>query len=192
MSNGKTRSAPARRHVIRQSPNPIIASKTPPRANRPRRPIHRRSLAFRQRPFFDQHHTRPAPGAKLHAVRLGRDEKASSGLSLKPTDLPSLLTEQRAHFSPLWGLHPTARPCRRTSNHLRDRLGSEAPPTADRAASSRPRCREGPRAARRGLDSVGDRTLSCERRLRGELCIRDADDITPAAATTGPDLSRAT
>jgi hypothetical protein len=31
------------------------------------------------RPLFDQHHTRPAPGAKLHAVRLGRDEKASSG-----------------------------------------------------------------------------------------------------------------
>jgi len=64
-------------------------------ANRPRRPIHR---AFRQRPFFDQHHTRPAPCAKLHAVRLRRDEKASSGLALKPTDLPSLLTEQIAHF----------------------------------------------------------------------------------------------
>jgi hypothetical protein len=36
-------SAPARRHVIRQSPNPIVAAKTPnsSRANRPRRPIHR-------------------------------------------------------------------------------------------------------------------------------------------------------
>jgi hypothetical protein len=86
--------------VIRQSPNPIVAANTPnpSRANRSRRPIHRRSLAFRQRPLFDQHHTRPAPGAKLHAVRLGRDEKASSGLALKPTDLSALLTEQIAHF----------------------------------------------------------------------------------------------
>ena len=75
-------SAPARCHVIRQLPNPIVAAKTPnpSRANRPRRPIHRRSLAFRQRPLFDQHYTRPAPCAKLHAVRLRRDEKASSGL----------------------------------------------------------------------------------------------------------------
>jgi hypothetical protein len=30
-----------------------------------------------------------------------RDEKASSGLALKPTDLSALLTEQIAHFSPL-------------------------------------------------------------------------------------------
>ena|SRR6476659_2401306 len=67
-------------------------------ANRPRRPIHR---AFRQRPFFDQHHTRPAPCAKLHAVRLRSDEKASSGMALKPTDLSALLTEQIFHFSPL-------------------------------------------------------------------------------------------
>jgi hypothetical protein len=90
----------ARRHVIGQSPNPIVVTKTPnpSRANRSCRPIHRRSLAFRQRPLFDQHHTRSAPGAKLHAVRLRRDEKASSGLALKPTDLPSLLTEQIAHF----------------------------------------------------------------------------------------------
>jgi hypothetical protein len=29
------------------------------------------------------------------------DEKASSGPALQPTDLPSLLTEQIAHFSPL-------------------------------------------------------------------------------------------
>jgi len=39
--------------------------------------------------------------AKLHAGRFLRDEKASSGLPLQPTDLPSLLTEQIAHFSPL-------------------------------------------------------------------------------------------
>jgi hypothetical protein len=70
----------------------------PSRANRPRRPIHRRSLAFRQRPLFDQHHTRPAPRAKLHAGRFLRDEKASSGLALKPTDLSALLTEQIAHY----------------------------------------------------------------------------------------------
>src|SRR5262249_62020445 len=58
-------------------------------------------FGFRQRPFFDQHHARPAPRAKLHAGRFLRDEKASSGLPLQPTDLPSLLTEQIAHFSPL-------------------------------------------------------------------------------------------
>jgi hypothetical protein len=49
----------------------------------------------------DQHHARPAPRAKLHAGRFLRDEKASSGLALKPTDLPSLLTEQLAHLRPL-------------------------------------------------------------------------------------------
>ena len=83
----------------------ISCSKTPNPscANRPRRAIHRRSLAFRQRPFFDQHHTRPAPRAELHAVRLRRDEKASSGLALKPTDLPSLLTEQIALSVPKYG-----------------------------------------------------------------------------------------
>jgi hypothetical protein len=78
----------------------LLRAKTPnpSRANRPRRPIHRRSLAFRQRPLFDQHHTRPAPRAKLHAGRFLRDEKASSGLALKPTYLSALLTEQIAHY----------------------------------------------------------------------------------------------
>jgi hypothetical protein len=33
----------------------------------------------------------------LLLIRLRRDEKASSGLALKPTDLPSLPTEQIAH-----------------------------------------------------------------------------------------------
>ena len=42
-----------------------------------------------------QHHV---PSSTLDALR---DEKASSGLPLQPTDLPSLLTEQIAHFSPL-------------------------------------------------------------------------------------------
>jgi hypothetical protein len=59
---------------------------------------YRAALAFRQGPLFDKHHTRPAPGAKLHAVRLRCDEKAPSGLALKPTDLWALLTEQIAHF----------------------------------------------------------------------------------------------
>jgi len=54
----------------------------PPRTNRPRSSIHRWSLGFRQRPFFDQHHARPAPRAKLHAGRFLRDEKASRGLAL--------------------------------------------------------------------------------------------------------------
>jgi len=36
---------------------------------------------------------RSAPRAKLHAGRFLRDEKASSGLALKPTDLSALLTE---------------------------------------------------------------------------------------------------
>ena len=95
--------APPRSYVIRQSPNPIVAAKTPTPscANRPRRPVHQGSLAFCQRSLFDQHHTRPAPRAELRAVHLPRDEKASSGLPLQPTDLPSLLTEQIAHFSPL-------------------------------------------------------------------------------------------
>jgi hypothetical protein len=43
---------------------------------------------------------RPAPRAKLHAGRFLRDEKASSGLALKPTDLSALLTEQIAHLRP--------------------------------------------------------------------------------------------
>ena len=95
-------SAPARCHVIRQLPNPIIATKTPNPscANRPRRPIHRRPLGFRQRPFFDQHYTRPAPRAKLHAIRLPRDEKASSSLAPKPANLSALLTEQIPHLHP--------------------------------------------------------------------------------------------
>jgi hypothetical protein len=37
----------------------------------------------------------------LLLIRLRRDEKASNGLALKPTDLPSLPTEQIAHFCPL-------------------------------------------------------------------------------------------
>ena len=80
----KRKSAAACRYVIRQSPNPIIAPNAPNPlcANRPRRAIHRRSLAFRQRPLFDQHYTRPAPCAQLHAVRLRHDEKTSSGLAL--------------------------------------------------------------------------------------------------------------
>jgi hypothetical protein len=56
---------------------------------------------LRLHPARDQHHARPAPRAELHAGRFLRDEKASSGLPLQPTDLPSLLTEQIAHFSPL-------------------------------------------------------------------------------------------
>jgi hypothetical protein len=43
-----------------------------------------------------QHHV---PSSTLSAS--WRDEKASSGLALKPTDLSALLTEQIAHFSPL-------------------------------------------------------------------------------------------
>jgi hypothetical protein len=43
-----------------------------------------------------QHHV-----PSLHAGRFLRDEKASSGLPLQPTDLSALLTEQIAHFSPL-------------------------------------------------------------------------------------------
>jgi hypothetical protein len=43
-------------------------------------------------------HTRPAPCAELHAIRLLCDEKASSSLSLKPADLSALPTEQRAHL----------------------------------------------------------------------------------------------
>jgi hypothetical protein len=42
---------------------------------------------------FRQHQARPAPRAKLHAGRFLRDEKASSGLAVKPTDLSALLTE---------------------------------------------------------------------------------------------------
>ena len=79
----------SRPRVLTKMPNPS-------RANRSCRPIHRRSLAFRQRPLFDQHHTRPAP----RGVRLPCDEKASSGLPLQPTDLPLLLTEQIAHLRP--------------------------------------------------------------------------------------------
>jgi len=44
-----------------------------------------------------QHHV-----PELRAVRLPRDEKASSGLPLQPTDLSALLTEQIAHLRPLW------------------------------------------------------------------------------------------
>jgi branched-chain amino acid transport system substrate-binding protein len=36
-----------------------------------------------------------------NAAAVNAYEKASSGLPLQPTDLPSLLTEQIAHFSPL-------------------------------------------------------------------------------------------
>jgi hypothetical protein len=37
---------------------------------------------------------------KLHAGRFLRDEKASSGLPLQPTDLSALPTEQIAHLRP--------------------------------------------------------------------------------------------
>jgi hypothetical protein len=51
---------------------------------------------------LDQHRNPPAPCAQLHAVRLRHDEKASSGLALKTTDLAALLIEQITHFSPLF------------------------------------------------------------------------------------------
>ena len=65
-----------------------------------RRLKQRGAVAFADPSRFDKHHTRPAPGAKLHAVRLRCDEKAPSGLALKPTDLSALLTEQIAHLRP--------------------------------------------------------------------------------------------
>jgi hypothetical protein len=39
--------------------------------------------------------------ARRYGVRLLRDEKASSSLALKPTDLSALLTEQIADLRPL-------------------------------------------------------------------------------------------
>jgi len=41
-----------------------------------------------------------SPSPSRPSCRLLRDEKASSGLALKPTDLSALLTEQIAHLRP--------------------------------------------------------------------------------------------
>jgi hypothetical protein len=56
------------------------------------------ALAYREHSlaYIDQE-----KAAKLHAGRFLCGEKASSGLPLQPTDLPSLPTEEIAHFSPL-------------------------------------------------------------------------------------------